>query len=655
MEKVRNVEECQRLPIMSPLYNNNYLYNKKQKIEKNDNLNKIIDQEIDHRSIPFLIKSPKIINHNASKFICNQQQKELNNEILQQNDKNIIYQQKSIQNAIDILDKELNSYNLQIQHQFHHYDTSKAVVLSRKEIKQRLITKQINDNNDEKIKNRNIKYIKMLMESWKIGTEKLSKNKKMLNKLDSKLIKENIKEVTGLERKEKEKRVRTFSSNQTFSIIGYNELNVLTEIEIIERERECMEFLLEIAEKCHESIKLNKNTTLLEIWNNRKKETEKRRNKNRQRLKNSKKRRTDWILYINCKNAVNPKKSRLLKQIKQFWHLHRMTKTEKFTNNKFVAFLPRNITSSANNQKKSTIKKKNKVNYNKYVSGNYSMPTFTFQSKINPENIGNKLHKKLFKTEKSKIESKSQTQSPQKKANNKDKKPIKIDVNIMNNNNNDNNNINISEYISPINQWIEKQTNAIDKIENDNITSSISTTTEQQIFKVHQQHKTTPNKNIFQRLSKPKKRKNINNENKNQIVIKNEIDIKNKKLGNSKVFEKLYKDANIRRARHSIAKGLADSAKLENIKSKCSFQPKLYKTQTIWQLQHDGLPVHQRMKQWEIKREKNLQKLIENDPVRKICTFQPIISKQNKTIYDYSQPNQMPIYQRLMTNKFEID
>ena len=709
-QKLLDVQENERSGLMSPIYDANYFQSQNaidqmhqtqtelikqhdtqqqnNKIKDNPILATIIDQEVNNRAITYSLKSPKIDRTESCKLIYDQQKEEAQSLMLQERDEDLENRQQSIQRAIEVLNEELRLYDSEIENEIKHGNSSSnhqrktAIIMSRKEAKQRLMEKQQNYINDEAQQIRNFEYIKMLTQSWQIGAENLSKQQQMIMNADSKLTKENITEVTYLQQNEQQNRINiklknSNSSNNIISIIGYPELNFMTEIEVIERQKQCMEFLLDIAQKCDKAMKLNRNTKLLKIWNKRRDQLAKRKNKSKNKDKSHTSNiKTDWILYADCKNLLNTKKSRLIKQLKQLWHLYRITITNKKTqdvkNKTSVSFIPRKVSStiySTNNGRSLSniltppLSPTKKPGSSITISANYSTPTFAFQSKIDPEHVRSVVHKKLFKHEKMKIDSKPETHSPSPQ-----KKVISINTNtsppkskskskiISTELSSTKSNIDISKYVSPINQYLEMQNEAFLKM-NDASATSIPV---DQIFTVHEERKKTPNKRIFERLSKPKKvhiRKVDTKATKKDAVGTMELKPKSKKkkprqkdkktLCDTKVFNKLYEDARIRKTRHQIAKGLSDSARLANIKSKCSFQPKLYKSQAIVHLESDAIPVHQRMKQWEIRREKNLQKLIENDPIRQHCTFQPMIKQCSKPVYDYSHPNQVSMLVRL--------
>ena len=671
-QKLIDVQQNERLPIISPIYHRNYSQSqtaidqieqsqreliKKQndtqlqnnKIKHNPNLNliAIIDQEVNNRSIEFSLCPSKSAMKESMKLIYDQQNKEIENLIQQQKNKDFKHKQESIQHAIDVLNEELRLHDLEsCDHNdkissLNEENINKVVIASSKEAKRRQMAKQLRNINDQALQIRNFEYIQMLTQSWQIGAEKLLKQQQMIISADKKISNANVKEVNECQDQEQQSRIAAKAaksgSNEIISIIGYPELNFLTEIEVIERQKECMEFLLTIAQKCDKLMKLNKNTKLLEIWNKRQ----------RQLIKRGTKCKMDWILYAKCKNLLDKKKSRLLKQLKQLWHLYRITvtnkTTKKVTSNKYshthISFIPRKsptISRARNGRSISNIstpslsptKQKSFIT----ISAHYSTPTFTFQSKIKPENVRNKVHKKtksikLFKPTKNKIKSKTENR-------------ITVNTNDLMGSMTNKSTIDLSKYVSPINQYLEMQNKAFLNVEDDKI-SSIQDG--KKAFQVHEEHKKTPNKKIFERLSKPKRIniRHIATESMKRDIVeatKPKLVHKETKPVDSEVFDKLYKDARIRKTRHEIAKGLSDSARLANIKSMCSFQPKLYKSQAIVNLENDAIPVHQRMKQWEIRREKNLQKLIENDPMRKHCTFQPDIRGATPPIYDYSHP-----------------
>lgn len=644
----------------------------------NSNLNAIIDQEANNRAISYVVQSPK---HN--KFIFDKL-------VYQQrctHSTDIDDRQQSIQNVINILNHQMNSERserFERSERQHESDKSmqfKAIILSQKEAEERWISYQINNTTDEAIQTRNCHFVSVLVKSWQLNTDKLFKQKQMIMRENKKLQMENVKQVQCLQKNEMERRVQLFPSNKRFTIIGYDELNYMSDLEVIERQNECIDFLLYVSIKCDKLRKLKKkrDSKLLQIYNKRQEQIAKRKHKINH--KKSSKTKTDWILYTNCKNLLNTKKLRMLKQINQWRSIYRLTNKRDIASNNIMQFLFQN--KLQNNHQNPTVAvspQKHSKSSDLSVSS-YSNPTFTSHSKLNRQNIRDPKHEKIFKKEKLKILSKSQTASPSpkklelKRKSKINKFNITVDTNISSSTKHKNealfsnkSNIDISEYISPINEYLKMQSNAINQCENGIVTSSVNTTEEKEVFNVNIEHKATPNKNIFKRLSQPKKRtiphfvalqqqkeKDLNEDNKikrkrNSFKKRESAEKKEgkkksmekeeeKRITDSTVFDKLYKDAKVRKTKHTVAKNLADSAVLENIRKQCSFTPKLYKSEAIINLENDGKSIQERMKKWETQREHNLLKLMETDPNRLNCTFQPNINNPKSPIYDYKHPN----------------
>ena len=233
------------------------------------------------------------------------------------------------------------------------------------------------------------------------------------------------------------------------AVIGFDELNCLTEIEVIERKQQCIDFLMNLV-----SIKCPK-SKLFQIYTERKRK---------------KKGSLDFILYVNCMNLLNKKKLKLLHQINAYRSIHRLTKR-------------RDIDS-------------------KYII-------------------------------KCILESKLQHSQKSKKYRSANRQLLLL---------NNQNSVKIKEYVSPINNYLKMQTNAVLQSEKKKVHLSHF---ESKPIETMDAIKCIPNVAIFERLSRPKKR----------IIA---ASTKNTaKQGDSAIFEKLYKDARIRNTKYEMAKAMS--------------------------------------------------------------------------------------------------
>lgn len=228
--------------------------------------------------------------------------------------------------------------------------------------------------------------------------------------------------------------------------------------------------------------------------------------------------------------------------------------------------------------------------------------------------------------------------------------------------------IDVTEFISPIDKFIGLSNGVVEKCESDVITSSID---ESAAFNVSLPRKTKLTKETLDRLSQPKKRHipssnatdstlewqsiggakfkgnkqqqmrssslgapRVQTENKKNKLKKRARGI-DAKLSNSAVFEKLYTDHEEICRRKRVAKGLYDSAISDKIKEQCSFTPEITQSQSKCDMRRGTAPWPQRVEEFQKRKQRNLQRLIESDPVRARCTFQPNTNVP-KSQYDYS-------------------